>query len=51
MGDGMVGGPLGHGGHEMREFSVLREARREENRIVTLDLRSADFGLFRRLID
>ncbi|GAB0183898.1 hypothetical protein GRJ2_000855100 [Grus japonensis] len=51
VGDVMVGGHLGHGDHEMIEFSILGEVRSEVSRTATLDFWRADFGLFRRLVD
>ncbi|PKU29698.1 adaptin ear-binding coat-associated protein 1 [Limosa lapponica baueri] len=47
----MVGGRLGHSAHEMKEFSVLREARREASRTAIMDFQKADFGLFKILLD
>ena len=50
--DGVVaGGRLGHSNHEIIEFSLLREARREGSRTNILDFQRADLVLFRHLID
>ncbi|KAK4810673.1 hypothetical protein QYF61_007473 [Mycteria americana] len=51
VGDVMVGGCLGQSDHEMIEFLILGEVRREVSRTATLDFRRADFGLFRRLVE
>ncbi|GAB0207710.1 hypothetical protein GRJ2_003236700 [Grus japonensis] len=51
VGDVMVGGHLGHSDHEMIEFLLHRELRREVSRIATLDFWRADFGLFRKWVD
>ncbi|PKU30779.1 adaptin ear-binding coat-associated protein 1 [Limosa lapponica baueri] len=51
VGDVTVGGRLGHSDHEMIEFSILREARRGASRTASMDLRRADFGLFKSLLD
>ncbi|RMC21953.1 hypothetical protein DUI87_02824 [Hirundo rustica rustica] len=50
VGDVEVGGRLGHSDHEIIEFSIIGEIRRNINKISTLDFRRADFGLFKRLI-
>ncbi|TRZ08141.1 hypothetical protein HGM15179_018968 [Zosterops borbonicus] len=50
VGDVVVGGRLGQSDHEIIEFSIIGEIRRNINKILTLDFRRADFGLFRRLI-
>ncbi|RMB99816.1 hypothetical protein DUI87_23593 [Hirundo rustica rustica] len=49
VGDVEVGGRLGHSDHEIIEFSIIGEIRRNINKISTLDFRRADFGLFKRL--
>ncbi|GAB0193807.1 hypothetical protein GRJ2_001846000 [Grus japonensis] len=53
--EGLVGnvnlkGSLGCSDHEMVEFKILRAARRVDSKLTTLDLRRADFGLFRDLL-
>ncbi|KAF4794993.1 hypothetical protein TURU_096798 [Turdus rufiventris] len=48
--DVMVGHHLGHSDHEIIEFSIFGEIRRNINKTFTLDFRKEDFGLFRRLI-
>ncbi|RMC08902.1 hypothetical protein DUI87_13896 [Hirundo rustica rustica] len=50
VGDVEVGGRLGHSDHEIIEFSIIGEKRRNINKISTLDFWRADFGLFKRLI-
>ena len=51
VGDGMVGGCLGHSDHEMIEFLILREVRRVVIRTATLDFWRADFVLFKGPVD
>ncbi|KAK4807164.1 hypothetical protein QYF61_024284 [Mycteria americana] len=51
VGDVMFGGRLGHSDHEMIEFLILGKVKRMVSRTATLDLRRADFGLFRGLVD
>ncbi|GAB0180961.1 nucleoside diphosphate kinase 6 [Grus japonensis] len=53
--EGLVGnvklkGGLGCSDHEMVEFKILRTVRREHSKLTTLDLRRADFGVFRNLL-
>ena len=43
------GGRLGCSDHEMDEFRILRGGSRAISRIKTLDLRRANFGLFKEL--
>ncbi|RMC04224.1 hypothetical protein DUI87_19043 [Hirundo rustica rustica] len=50
VGDVVVGGHLGQSDHEIIEFSIFGEIRRNTNKTLTLDFWRADFGLFRRLI-
>ncbi|KAJ7423524.1 hypothetical protein WISP_33455 [Willisornis vidua] len=50
VGDVVVRGCLGHSDYEIREFSILRDARRAINKTSALDFRRADFGLFRRQV-
>ena len=50
VGDVVVGVHLGHSDHEMIEFSIFGEIRRNINKTLTLDFWRADFGLLRRLI-
>jgi len=45
-----VGGRLGCTDHEMVEFRILHGRSRAISRIKTLDLRRADFGLFKELL-
>jgi len=45
-----VGGRLGCSDHEMVEFRILHEGSRAISRIKTLDLRRANFGLFKELL-
>jgi len=47
----MVGGYPGHSNHEMTEFSILGEARSEDIRTATLEFQTANFGLFKSLVD
>lgn len=51
VGDVMIGGLLGYGYHEMIEFSIPKEVRREYNRTATLDYQRANFGPLRKLVD
>ena len=44
-----VRGSLGCSDHDMVEFRILRGGSRAKSRIVTLDLRRANFGIFRDL--
>lgn len=39
-----VGGKLGRSDHEMVDFRILTNGRKESSKIHTLDLRKADFG-------
>jgi len=48
--DVKAGGRLGCSDHEMVEFRILRGGSREISRIKTLDLRRANFGLFKELL-
>ncbi|KAK4812684.1 hypothetical protein QYF61_012194 [Mycteria americana] len=53
--EGLVGnvklkGSLGCSDHEMVEVKILRAARRVHSKLTALDLRRADFGLFRDLL-
>jgi len=48
--DVKVGGRLGCSACEMVEFRILRGGSRAISRIKTLDLRRADFGLFKELL-
>ncbi|RMC06735.1 hypothetical protein DUI87_16181 [Hirundo rustica rustica] len=50
VGDVVVGGHLGQSDHEIIEFSIIGEIRRNTNKTFTLDFRRADFCLFRSLI-
>ncbi|GAB0202575.1 mitochondrial enolase superfamily member 1 [Grus japonensis] len=50
VGDVKLKGSLGCSDHEMVEFRILRAARRVCSKLTTLDLRRADFGLFRDLL-
>ncbi|GAB0209462.1 mitochondrial enolase superfamily member 1 [Grus japonensis] len=50
VGDVKLKGSLGCSDHEMVEFRILRAARRAHSKLTTLDLRRADFGLFRDLL-
>ncbi|PKU46481.1 rna-directed dna polymerase from mobile element jockey-like [Limosa lapponica baueri] len=43
-------GSLGCSDHEMWEFEILRAMRTTHSKIITLDVRRADFGLFRDLL-
>jgi len=45
-----VGGRLGCSDHEMVEFRILRGGSKAISRIKTLDLRRANFGLFKELL-
>jgi len=45
-----VGGRLGCSDHEMVEFRILRGGSRAISRIKTLDLRRANFALFKELL-
>ena len=46
----MIGVHLGHSDHEMMEFSIFGEIRRNISKTLTLGFQRADFGLFRRVI-
>ena len=48
--DVKVGGRLGCSDHEMVEFRILHGGSRVVSRIKTLDLRKANFGLFKELL-
>ena len=48
--DVRVGGRLGCSDHEMAEFRILRGGSRAISRIKTLDLRRANFDLFKELL-
>ncbi|KAK4807033.1 hypothetical protein QYF61_000362 [Mycteria americana] len=50
IGDAKVKGSLGCSDHEMVEFRIPRGGRRLKGKLTTLDLRRADFGLFRDLL-
>ncbi|RMC03233.1 hypothetical protein DUI87_20427 [Hirundo rustica rustica] len=50
VGDMVVGGHLRHSDHEIIEFSIFGEIRRNISKTFTLDFQRADFGLFRRHI-
>ncbi|GAB0208952.1 hypothetical protein GRJ2_003360900 [Grus japonensis] len=50
VGDVKVGGSLGCNDHEMVEFRILHGRSRAVNRITTLDVRRANFGLFKALL-
>jgi len=41
---------LGCSDHEIVEFKILRAVRRAHNKLITLDCRRADFGLFKDLL-
>jgi len=45
--DVKVGGSLGSSDHEMVNFRILRGGSRATSRIKTLDIRRANFGLFK----
>jgi len=45
-----AGGSLDCSDHEMVEFRILRGGSRAMSRVKTLDLRRADFGLFKELL-
>jgi len=48
--DVKVGGRLGCSDHEIVEFRILSGGSRTISRIKTLDLRKANFGLFKELL-
>lgn len=48
--DVVVWGSLDHSNHEMMDFSILIEGNKANSRIITLDFRRTDSGLFRNLI-
>ncbi|KAK4811148.1 hypothetical protein QYF61_019779 [Mycteria americana] len=50
VGDVMVGGCVGHSDHEMVEFKIFGVMRKKVSRVATLDLRRANFKLFRELV-
>ncbi|OWK62811.1 hypothetical protein RLOC_00008152 [Lonchura striata] len=50
VGDVVVGGRLRHSYHEITEFLIFGEIRRNITKTFTLDFWRADFGLLRRLI-
>ncbi|GAB0207232.1 hypothetical protein GRJ2_003188800 [Grus japonensis] len=50
VGDVKLKGSLGCSDHEMVELKILRAARRASSKLLTLDFRRADFGLFRDLL-
>ena len=50
VGDVEVGGHLEHSDHEIVDFSIFGEIRRNVIKTLTLDFQRADFGLFRRLV-
>ncbi|GAB0189075.1 hypothetical protein GRJ2_001372800 [Grus japonensis] len=47
LGNVKLKGSLGCSDHETVEFKICRAARRAHSKLTTLDLRRADFGLFR----
>jgi len=54
--EGLVGnvkikGSLGCSDHEMVEFKILMAVRRAHSNLTALDFRTADFDLFRDLLD
>ncbi|GAB0187094.1 hypothetical protein GRJ2_001174700 [Grus japonensis] len=50
VGNAKLKGSLVCSDHEMVQFGILRAARREHSKLITLDFRRADFGLFRDLL-
>lgn len=48
--DGVVRGHHEHGHHEMREFSIHSEVRKEVNKTSHMDFQRAGFGLFKTLV-
>lgn len=48
--EGLLKGSLGCSDYEMVEFKVLRTVRTVHSNFTTLDIRSADFDLFRNLL-
>ena len=51
VGDVEVGGCLEHSDHKMLDFSIPVEPRRGVSRTATLDFQSADFNLFRTMVE
>jgi len=51
VGDVVVGGHPGLSNHEMTEFTVRGEVKREASKTTTMEFRRADFGLFRMLVE
>lgn len=47
MGNGKLKGSLGSSDHEMMELKTLRLVKRAYSKLLTLDFRRADVGLFR----
>jgi len=47
--DVMVSGCLGHSDHDMIEFKTVSVMRKKDSRVATLDIRRANFKLFREL--
>jgi len=43
-------GSVGCGNHEIMEFKILGAVRRMHSKLITLNFRRADFGLFRDLL-
>ncbi|GAB0205919.1 hypothetical protein GRJ2_003057500 [Grus japonensis] len=50
IGDVKLKGSLGCSDHKMVEFKILRTGRRVHSKLTVLDVRTADFGLFRDLL-
>ncbi|GAB0187084.1 alpha-actinin-2 [Grus japonensis] len=50
VGNAKLKGSLVCSDHEMVQFGILRAARRAHSKLITLDSRRADFGLFRDLL-
>jgi len=51
VGDVVVGGCLGLSNHEMIDFLILGEVKRQVSEITAMEFWRADFGLFRMLVE
>lgn len=50
VGNGKLKGSLGSSDHEMVELKILKLIRRAYSKLLTLDFRKADIGVFRHLL-
>ena len=50
MGEVVIGGCLGHSGHEVVEFQSVGDRRKTASKTLTLGVGRADFGLLKELV-